>query len=290
MSRATSAEVFQLWIGAYTGHRIENASLDQIDAWILSKKLDKAQIDRWDASQLYQHLQVVMDRLPEEADIQRLKRPRGAEAYAGRFLSASARLFRSALLDASFAEAYRDATAALKDSGDNPSSSYMQSLYAWAAWQASAGKDDFIQEVRATTTRSGFDEMLAKSMVLALEGDTKESLRFYTAARFQLAETSDRRIPGLYSYALAGFLMHRRTSNDAYRQETLRFVRSQQAVFPYYGWLYAMDALLESDPKKRRTSACRARFLDPGSYFLSMAKVPGLDANTCKESLSSLLR
>lgn len=290
MSRASATDLFQLWIGAYTGHRMERANADQVNAWMLSSQLDRAQIDLTDASHLYRHLLAVLDRLPTETDVRRLDKSLVASRYASPFASASAGLFRSALLDTGFGNAQRDATRALETSGNRPSYSFMQPLYAWAAWEASAGKDNFLPQVRATTTRSGFDEMLAKSMVLALDGDTKESLRFYTAARFQLASVGDRWVPGPYSYALAGFLMHRRTGEDAYRQETMRFVRSQQAVFPYYGWLYAMEAFFERDPKKRHTAACRARFLDPESYFLGLARVTGLDDASCKASLSSLLR
>jgi hypothetical protein len=290
LSRAASSNLFQLWVGAYTGHRIEGADLARIDDWLATQNLESTQIDFNDASGLYLHLQAVTDRLPSEADIERLKRPRGSRAYVDQRWAASARLVRSAMEGTGFAEAHREATSALTRMGDNPSSSFMRPLYAWVDWQATDGKDEVLDEVRRATTRWSFDEMLAKSLVLALEGQTAESMRFLTAARYQLATMSDRLLPGPYSYALAGFLMHRKTGQEAYRQETLRFVRAQQKVFPFYGWLYGMEALLDNDAKQRKTAACRAQFLDPHSYFLHLAQVKGVDKAACREALASLLR
>jgi hypothetical protein len=288
--RAGSSDLFQLWVGAYTGHRIEGADLPRIDGWLTAQNLDSTQIHFNDASLLYLHLQAVTDRVPSEADIELLKRPRGTRTYVGPRWAASARLVRSAMEGNGYAEAHREATSALMRDGNNPSSSFMLPLYAWVAWQATDGKDEALDEVRRATTRWSFDEMLAKSLVLALEGKTAESMRFYTAARYQLAATSDRMLPGPYSYALAGFLMHRKTGQDEYRRETLRFVRAQQKVFPFYGWLYGMEALMNNDASQRKTAACRAQFLDPNSYFLRLAQMKGIDKAACREALASLLR
>lgn len=290
LSRAESSDLFQLWVGAYAGHRMEGASLARIDDWLTAQHLESTQIGFNDASMLYLHLHAVTDRVPTNADIERLRRPRGPRADVDQRWAASARLVRSAMEETGFAEAHREATLALTRMADNPSSSFMQPFYAWVAWQATNGKDEALDEVRRATTRWSFDETLAKSLVLALEGQTAESMRFFVAARYKLAATSERLFPGPYSYALAGFLMHRKTGEDAYRQETLRFVRAQQKVFPFYGWLYGMEALLDKDAKQRKTAACRAQFLDPHSYFLRLAQVKGVDKAACREALASLLR
>ena len=87
----------------------------------------------------------------------------------------------------------------------------------------------------------------------------------------------------------AGLLMYRKTGQDAYRQETLAFVRAQERVWPYYGWLYGMEALLETKESRRNAAACRTQYLDARSYFLSQAKVRNLDAAKCRETLASLL-
>lgn len=288
MSRAMSSNLFPFWMAAYTGHRMEKADLAQVDEWLTKSQLDKAQVNFTDASSLYMHLVSVMDRLPSEADVQRLKRTRGSKPYMDPMWSASAGLARSALLGSESTAAYEAASAALKNRSDS-SVSFMQPLYTWVAWQASGGKDPYLDEVREVTTRLSFDEMLSKSMVLALEGKSEESLRYFTAARYQIASTSERIVPGAYSWALAGLLMHRKTGQEVYRRDTLRFVRAYQKVFPYQGWLYGMEALLATENSGRLIAACRAQHLDAGSYFLSQAQVKGVDAASCRAALKSLL-
>jgi hypothetical protein len=290
LSRAASSELFQFWIGAYTGHRMEGADLPRIDEWLAAKTLQSTQINYVDVRHLYLHLHAVTDRVPTDADIERLKRGREGKNYFDARWAASARLVRSALEGSGYLQAHQQASAALTSMSDTPSSSFMQPLYAWVAWQATEGKDEALDEVRRATTRWNFDEMLSKSMVLALDGDVNESLRFFRAARYQIAAESERLLPAPYSYALAGFLMHRKTGQDAYRQETLQFVRAQQKVFPFYGWLYAMEALLDNDGVRRKAAACRAQVLDPNSYFLGQAQVRGVDKAACRAAVASLLQ
>jgi hypothetical protein len=61
-------------------------------------------------------------------------------------------------------------------------------------------------------------------------------------------------------------------------------------VFPFYGWLYAMQALLDRDDSRRAAAACRARHLDPGSYFVDLAGVKGVTPASCKAALGAWLR
>jgi len=126
--------------------------------------------------------------------------------------------------------------------------------------------------------------------MLALEGQTAESLRYLTAARFALSalgrgELVNRPVPAPYQFALAGYLMFQRTRDESYRQQTLSFVRAYQKVHPFLGWLYSMEALMDERPKERFAAACRAQFLDAQSHFLKLAKVSGLDARSCAASL-----
>ncbi len=242
-----------------------------------------------DVRQLYLHLLAVTDRVPTEADIERLKRGRGDKSYFDARWAASARLVQSAMEDGGYIQAHEQAQKALSSMSDNPSSSFMQSLYAWVAWQATGGKDEALDEVRRATTRWSFDEMLAKSLVLALDGDTAESMRFFRASRYQIAATSQRLLPAPYSYALAGFLMYKKTGQDAYRQETLRFVRAQQKVVLWLA-VRAMEAVLDDDAQRRKAAACRAQLLDPNSHFLRLTQVKSLDKVACKSAVASLLR
>lgn len=288
MARAASIKELPLWVGAFVGHRLEKAGLDQVDAWLVAQQLDKNQIDRKDAGNIYLHLHAVLDRFPEESDIQRLKKPRGGKAYVTPIWSVSAKLLRSALMESDYSTVYREATTALTGVND-PSFSFMQPIYTWIAWHATEGKDPYLDDVRGVTTRSTFDRLLSKSMLLALEGNAAESMRYFTAARYQLVNVeSDRLVPASYSLAFAGWLMHRKTGQQTYRQETLRFVRTQQKTYPYFGWTYALEALLETQVQPKNSAACKAQFLDASSYFLSQAKVKGLDEKACLAAMASL--
>jgi tetratricopeptide (TPR) repeat protein len=288
LPNAASSDLFQLWVAAYTGHRMEGTDLAAANRWIDSHQLGSTQIQFKDVRSLYLHLLATMDRLPTPQDIALLKNPRGG--WTDPRWPASAQLLRSALTGEGFHDAYQTAKSALAGSSGNPSSSMLMPLYAWVAWQATDGKDEVLDEVRRATTRWGFDEMLAKALVLALDADTTESLKFFNAARYELAATSERLYPGPYSFALAGYLMYRKTGVDAYRQQVLHFVRAQQRVFPFYGWLYAMQALLDRDDSRRAAAACRARHLDPGSYFVDLAGVKGVTPASCKAALGAWLR
>jgi hypothetical protein len=42
-----------------------------------------------------------------------------------------------------------------------------------------------------------------------------------------------------------------------------------------------MEALLEHDRKKQLAAACRARFLDPRSYFLKLAGLESAKVSVC---------
>ena len=290
LPRGAATEAFQLWLGAYTGHRIAGANLATIDKWLTEQGMDEAQIEYADLPSLYLHLNAVTDRSPTEADIAFLKRPRGKRTYVSRQWAASALLIRSALEDAGQSEAFSYAASALVNRSGNDSDLFVLPTYTWVAQQATDGKDDALADVRAATLRSSFERILAKSMLLALEGQTAESINYFTAARYGLSalgqgEMVNRAIPAPYQFALGGYLMFRKTRNTAYREQALRFVQAYQKVHPFLGWLYSMEALLDERPKERFTAACRAQFLDPQSYFLKLANVGGLTQQACVKSL-----
>jgi len=286
MPRAASSSAFQLWLGAYTGHRIAGADLPTAAEWLGRRGIEGAQIDFAETSDLYLHLLAVTDRVPTDADIALLEKPRGKRTYVDRLWSASARLIRSAMEGTSQQEAQAYAARALASRGSSGRELFVLPAYAWVSWQATQGRDEALADVRAASLQSSFDEVLAKSMLLALEGQTAESLQYLTAARFALAslgrgEMVNRPIPAPYQFALAGYLMFEKTRDESYRRQTLNFVRAYQKVHPFLGWLYSIEALLEDRPKERLAAACRAKFLDPESHFLKLAHVTGLDKPAC---------
>jgi hypothetical protein len=168
LERAPSGQRFPLWFASYVGHRMDGMTPDRIDTWLSEAKLNQTQIEFVEVGQLYLHLYTVMDRLPEEIDIQRLKRRPQSKQFVSPLWGISANLVRSALMASNQNQAYEMANAVLLKSHHNVDFSFLKPLYTWAAWQATEGKDPYLEEVRAVTTRSSFDETLSKSMLLGL--------------------------------------------------------------------------------------------------------------------------
>lgn len=290
--RLATSQLVPLWHAVYVGHRIERADIRRVDAWFAERRLEKVQIDHSDVDRMHHHLLAVLDRVPGDAELERLRRRKeDLNSWTEPRYAASALLVRAMLSGAQHAEA-RDAVLKVVADDNGQRNRFLLPQFAWVAWQASGGRDPALQDVRAAALSSDFDDLLAKSLVLALDGQVDESMRFLKAARFELAylglgsqQLLDRPLPAPYQFALAAHVMHRRTGRDEYRQEALRFVRHYQRVQPYLGWLYAMEALWEKAPAARQAAACRARFLDPGSYFLAEARVAVPDERGCRAHL-----
>jgi len=284
-----STGTFQLWVGALVGQRADRIELKAINDWIAREGLEGAQIKYQDSSAMYLHLYAVADRVPTEADIELLMGPR---AYRNDRWVASARLARMAMQETF--SSFRDVRPLLAYSHPKDNR-FLRPLFTWAAWHATAGNDPELDAVRRVDLSTGdFDSLLSKSMLLALEGRTDASLEFLRAARYQMSELArgsanvDRPVPSPYEYARAGYLMFAKTKNEAYRTETLRFARAHQKMFPFWGWSYALEALLERNEKSRAVAICRAKQLDPSSHFLSLVKQAKVSSETvCKSALWS---
>jgi tetratricopeptide (TPR) repeat protein len=290
--RLATSQVPPLWHAVLVGHRVERADMARVDAWFAERRLENVQIDHSDVDRLYHHLLAVLDRVPGEAELERLRRRKESlNSWTEPRYAASALLVRAMLADLQHSEA-RDAVLKVVADDNGSRNRFLLPQFAWVAWQASEGRDPMLEEMRAVGLESDFDDLLAKSLVLALDGQPDESLRYLKAARFELAHLGlgsdqlvERPLPAPYQFALAAYVMHRRTGRDEYRQEALRFVRNFQRVQPYFGWLYAMEALWEKAPAARMAAASRARYLDPGSHFLAQARVAGLDDRRCRPHL-----
>lgn len=292
LPRIAASDTVNLWHGAMVGHRIEGADIKQVDAWIVQNRLEKSQVDHADADRLYQHLLSVIDRVPTEAQLARLKQ-RGASVYTGTQprLAASALLLRSALTGTSAEEARKAVLDVVMDE-NGQQNRFLMPGFTWVAWQATNGRETLLDAVRALNLDSDFYGLLSKSMLLAQEAEVDESLKYLRAARFELSQIGlgssmlqSSTVPAPYQWALAGILMHRKTGREEYRQEVLRMARAYQRVQPYFGWPFAVEALYEKEPERRRAAACRARFLDRQSFFLGEARVSGLDDAQCRRFL-----
>ncbi|PXX39781.1 hypothetical protein DFR42_110147 [Undibacterium pigrum] len=287
--RAATAETFQLWVAAYVAQRMEGKKLSEVNDWLRSKKYDSVQIDLQDVNDLYLHMHAVTDRVPGNDDIKLLLEPSAPNKFKNKRFAVSAQLIKSAFEQSGTKEAYEFAIANLSPHDPNKQAQFVSPFFTWVAWQASDGKDANLETVRNADLHESFDHVLAKSMIFALEGKSRESLQYLKAARFALSESGksemrERGIPPSYQYATAAYLMFKKTGNEAYRTEALQFLRSYEMVFPFYGWVYSMQAAMEKDQKKQQTLACKARALDPQSYFLKISNVDQSKLN-CKAAL-----
>lgn len=290
LPRAALSEHLQLWEGIMVGHRQAGLEPGQAVDWLTSRQLQMAQVRHKDVRSFYPHLLAVIDRVPSEADIAMLAKPVGGQSHVEPYWAISARLIRTSMNGGGEEAVRQQVVAALKDSSPEQVR-FMLPSYAWVAWKGTQGKDELLTAVRGADLDSDFDGLLAKSMLLALEGRTDESLRYFSAARYALADLGlgtallERVIPATYQFALAGALMHQHSGQDAYRRELLRFARAYQKVFPFLAWPHALEAWMERAEKARFEAACRAWQLDRGSHFLQRAAVPGLSAAACKNAL-----
>lgn len=271
LPRLPSAQTFQLWQGAFVGHRMAGMNVAEVDAWQKRPEWAQVQVSGRDAP-MYLHLHAVTDRVPSESDIAAL-RPAG---WPGPYSpwSASATLVRMAMLD-QFPSAAFDGVRKSLVSQRNPLNNFMVPLYAWAAWHADGATDPDLARLRDTAlTEDDFDRLLAKAMLLGLDRKHEDALRFLHAARWQMSELGlghdnvERTLPSPYQYALSAYLLWQKSGREVYRKELLDFARAYQKVFPFLAWTYSLEALTVDKPEARAKAVCRARHLDAGSYFL----------------------
>lgn len=287
MPRAAMSEWLSFWDGVMVGHRMAGLSPAQAGEWLQTNGLDKVQIDRKDLRSLYPLRMAVVDRVPSDADIELLRRPAGSQSYVTAEWAMAALLVKTAMTGGDEVSVHKQVLN-MQKLYSAKQMRFMLAHYVPVAWKATQGKDELLAVARDADMDSDFDGLLAKSVLLAFDGHVDESLRYLTAARFSLAFNGpllNRPIPVPYQWALSATLMHARTGNEAYRNEILRFARAYQRVFPFLAWPHALEAWMAPEPKARHSAACRAQFLDPNSYFLQRAAVPGLTPVACKSAL-----
>jgi hypothetical protein len=293
--RLAVTDRFEVWMAAFAAHRLSGLRLAEIQDWIISNKLERASVNYQHAGNMYLHLYAVVDRIPTDDEIRLLQEAGTDSPGRSEVWAASARLVRMALGSSNRAEEFKRVRASVLRYASG--SRFMLPLYTWVVWNATEGKDAELDQVRAATTEWEFDWLVSKSMILALEGNIRESRNYLRAARYELATLSsrpgygpdrldERPIPAPYAYALAVYLMHLKTGDEAYRVEASQFARAYQKVFPYWAWTYSMDALMERDATARAIASCRAKYLDAQSMFLRLSgEAPDLNSPACKKSL-----
>lgn len=286
--RLASASTFELWSAALVGQRIERLDLKSVQGWVARQGVGGAQIRYEDVVPMYLHRYAVVDRTPDDEDIALLQGDPARAHRDGRW-AASAGLTRMVQLG-SYAK-FDTVRSQIAQPEIFDRGRFMEPLFTWAAWHATEGRDPELDAIRRTELASeDFDDLLSNSMLLALEGHIDASLEFLRSARYQMSELGldganvERPVPSPYEYARATYLMFARTKNEAYRKEALRFARAHQQMFPFWGWAYALEGLLERDEKARTAALCRAKYLDPASYFLGLVQATTSRTPTCAKT------
>ncbi|MEO8925245.1 MAG: hypothetical protein ABI330_20865 [Caldimonas sp.] len=278
LESASTSGLLELWDAAMTGHRLAGLDLAAVKRWLVERNLGKVQLGDADMSSLYLHRLAVTDRIPSLSDIDFLLDQPGPLNFANKRWAMSAVLARGAMSEEEPSKVL-DRFMELRKADSEASAAFMLPLYAWIAGRAQSGDKRVIEALQKIDIESDFDHLLAKSLLLSARGESKESARFLRAARYELAQRtwgsnglSGRPVEASYEYARAVFLMYRQTKDPALRQDALTFARANAQAWPYLGWSYGLLALVESDPKQRAMAICRARFLDPKSFFLLVAE------------------
>jgi hypothetical protein len=166
----------------------------------------------------------------------------------------------------------------------------MAALYAWNAWRASGGKDPVLALFRDTVLTKDLDALLARAVVVGLDGRTDDALKTLRAARYDLGFTTGERRrdsrSATYTAAYVAWLLYGQTHDTRYRNEALLLARANQRITPYLAWPHALEALLAPSGPARTTAACRAAFLDRGSLFLSLSGLqPDVKGARCRMTL-----
>jgi hypothetical protein len=281
LARAPTTGSIQPWLGASVGHRMQGLSLAEIRAWLPQQRLEAGRLAFADGPNRYLHLMAVTDRAPSPDEIRVLRDLPGPDRQ-GIWLAMSGTLAAGALKDEPPKNVFAAVQALAAQATGYEAPDSLLPLYAWTAARAGRMDDETLAMVRRVTIDSDFDHLLAKSLLLAAEGNTPESLRFLRAARFDLANLtwsasglSSQEITPEYRYAAAVYVMHRTTGLAAYRDDALTYAVGRGRVSPYTSWTYALEALMETNKERKVRAICRATFLDPGSFFLSRAIAMG---------------
>jgi hypothetical protein len=287
--RLPASDQLELWTGVAVGQRLDGTSLRAAHDWIVKSDYGHARLRGLDIGALHVLRLATDDRTPDADDLALLASLESSDKSPGatgmEMLQAMAQLKQLAVaprVDAQALLAVKDVINKTPPMDRGP----LRPLYAWAAWRASEGTDPSLATLRTATLADDFDALLAKAVLLGMEKQPDEALRYLRAARFDLVHTIDqgrrdeRSAP--YTAAFVAWLLHDRTHDPRYRDEALLLARSHQRIFPFLAWPYALDALLSPPGRQRDAAACRAAFLDRGSQFLSLSGLkPDPHAKTC---------
>jgi hypothetical protein len=288
--RLPQSNEIDFWIGASVGQRIKGLTARQVRDWIVQGDYGHARAHGVDIATGYLSRFILDDRLPTDDDLAltaETGRQRGSTdgpQFAAVKLKQMA--FAEHVDEASLREV-REMISGLKMDRRGT----LKPLYAWVTWQASGGRDPTLAALKSASVGGDLDSMLAKAILLGLDGNPSQATAYLRAARIELGEHSNGRLNGElrsppYSVALTSYLLYSRTKDVVYRDEALTVAHAYERIFPFLAWPYALDALLSGDSPARHVVACRARFLDRNSLFLRLSgQAPDLKSAVCRQAL-----
>ncbi len=285
--RLSQSGQLELWMGAEVGHRMRGASMREVKEWISRSGYGNARVSGLNVGSVFLGRYITDDRVPSEEELALLDAEVSGAAASGNVLRAHARLQRLAFEQHVDEAAIREVRDLIATSWPRSSRSILKPLYAWSAWRASGGKDPALDGMTEATLESDLDALLSKGMILGLKGDVSASATYLRAARIELSQlaigqlNSDLR-SAEYAVALCAYLLYSHTGDPRYREEALTMAHAYQRIFPFLAWPYALDALLSPPGASRSLAACRARYLDPRSRFLSLVSLP---KQACRKNL-----
>ncbi|HUJ88226.1 MAG TPA: hypothetical protein VLX30_15365 [Burkholderiales bacterium] len=181
-----------------------------------------------------------------------------------------------------FVEAYRalrngraaEAQSILKQASasyslTHPQIEYLLPYYAFAA--AKAGDASAPQALldRVSPDRRGFDYYLAQAVIAAFADKTRDAVELLRNAIVRRPYTEDRPVYPDYQYLETLEWLYRATHKPEYRRLALAWAGKVETFFPWYGWAYAIQAELETDPVRRQRAIALAAYLDPDSERLA---------------------
>ncbi len=288
--RLSLSDQMLLWVSAITGHRMQGLRAREVHEWMVKSNFGHAKVSGIGIGTVYLGRYVTEDRVPTNDDLALLadRDPSSKEMTA--FLVAKARLHQLA-----FAPRVDDADVAGVRAQIHQASwnrrGTLKALYAWAAGRTGQTADASLALLRNATIDDDLDAVLAKAVLLGLDGQPVDAARFLRAARIELANLAsgeglrDDVRSASYTVALMGYLLFSKTGYGPYRDEALKVAYAYERADPFLAWPYALTALLSPSGAARSAAACRAQYLDKESQFLKLSGLnPAAAALPCAKS------
>lgn len=293
--RLSTSDRSELWTAVAAGQRMEGKSAKAAYEWAVASSYGHARPGDIDIRLIHALRMMTEDRVPSGDDLAflatlRKEEPR-RDAWAFEDLRAFALLKQLAAAPRVTTDDARGMRGLIAGQTGWRVRGALKPLYGWVVWRASGGKDPSLNDLRSAELTNEFDTLLAKAVVLGLDGKPDEAVRFLRAARYDLAyatlgeiQRDIRSAP--YMAAYVAWLLYSQTNDARYRDEALLIARAYGRIFPFLAWAHALDALLSPEGSARATSACRAAYLDKGSQFLALSGLkPDLQSATCRRAM-----